>query len=57
MSETNHKLQRIYPLVVDNLDHVFGHLNQNNDWVDGVLTSTWKKASRVLSTTYVLLNQ
>ena len=46
-SETNHKLQRVFPLVVDNLDHVFGHLNQNHDWVDGVLTATWKKASRV----------
>ena len=47
LTETNHKLQRIFPLVVDDLAYVFGHLNQNHAWVDGILTSAWKKATRV----------
>ena len=47
MAETNHKLQKLYPLVVDDLSHMFGHLNQNHEWVDGIFTSAWKKATRV----------
>lgn len=47
LSETNHKLQKLYPLVVDDLSLIFGYLNQNNDWVDGIFTSAWKKAIRV----------
>ena len=46
-TETHHRLQRIYPLVVDDLSLMFGFTNQNNDWVDGVFTSAWRKASRV----------
>ena len=47
LTETNHKLQKLYPLVVDDLSLIFGHLNQNHDWVDGIFTSAWRKASRV----------
>ena len=47
MMETNHKLQKLYPLVVDDLASIFGQLNHNHDWVDGILTSAWRKASRV----------
>ena len=47
MAETSHKLQKIYPLAVDDFSLIFGHLNQNNDWVDGIFTSAWRKASRV----------
>ena len=47
ISETNHKLQKLFPLVVDDLALIFGQLNQNHDWVDGIFTSAWKKASRV----------
>ena len=47
IAETSHKLQKIYPLVVDDLDSVFGCVNQNGDWVDGVFTSAWRKAARV----------
>ena len=47
IADTNHKLQKVYPLVVDDIDAVFGSLNHNNDWVDGIFTSAWRKASRV----------
>jgi len=47
LSESNHKLQKLYPLVVDDLALIFGSLNQNHDWVDGIFTSAWRKASRV----------
>ena len=46
-ADGNHKLQKIYPLAVDDLANIFGHLNQNGEWVDGILTSAWKKAARV----------
>ena len=47
IADTNHKLQKLFPLVVDDLSLIFGHLNHNHDWVDGIFTSAWKKASRV----------
>ena len=47
ITSISHKLQRINPLVVDDLSLMFGHLNQNHDWVDGVFTNVWRKANRV----------
>ncbi|CAH1799095.1 unnamed protein product [Owenia fusiformis] len=55
-AENNHKLQRVNPLVVDDLSLMFGYLNQNNDWVDGIFTNMWKKANRNLSTTWLCLD-
>ena len=46
-SENIHKLQRIYPLMVDDLSLMFGSLDQNGDWVDGIVTSAIRKANRV----------
>ncbi|ESO89151.1 hypothetical protein LOTGIDRAFT_229063 [Lottia gigantea] len=54
--ETNHKLLRINPLVVDDSSLMFGYLNQNNDWVDGIFTSACKKANRNMSTTWLCLD-
>lgn len=46
-SEKAHKLIKINPLVVDEQDLMFGNLNQNNDWVDGIFTNACRKANRV----------
>jgi len=46
-SENNHRLQKINPCVVDDYATMFGYLNQQNDWVDGIFTHTWRKANRV----------
>lgn len=43
----SHKLQRINPLVVDDLNLMFGQVNQNQEFVDGVFTNIWRKANRV----------
>ena len=48
-SEKTHKLIKINPLVVDEQDLMFGNLNQNNDWVDGIFTNACRKANRVKS--------
>ena len=32
---------------MDDLSLMFGYLNQNHDWVDGVFTNVWRKANRV----------
>lgn len=45
--ESNHKLQRINPVVVDDDSLMFGYINQNQDFVDGIFTTTFKKANRV----------
>ncbi|XP_076466964.1 uncharacterized protein LOC143298129 [Babylonia areolata] len=55
-SENVHKLQRVYPLMVDNLDLMFGSLDQNGDWVDGIVTSAIRKANRNQSTTWLCLD-
>ncbi|XP_071801693.1 uncharacterized protein [Asterias amurensis] len=52
----SHKLQRINPLVVDDLSLMFGYLNQNHDWIDGVFTNVWRKANRNVSTTWLCLD-
>ena len=46
-SEKVHKLIKIDPLVVDEQDLMFGNLNQNNDWTDGIFTNACRKANRV----------
>ncbi|XP_071954985.1 uncharacterized protein [Antedon mediterranea] len=56
ISPVSHKLQRINPLVVDDLALMFGYLNQNRDWVDGVFTNAWRKANRNVSTTWLCLD-
>ena len=48
IAETNHKLQKLYPLVVDDLALVFGQMTKDH-WVDGCFTSAWRKATRVCS--------
>ena len=52
-SEKTHKLIKINPLVVDEQDLMFGNLNQNNDWVDGIFTNACRKANRVKSKFYL----
>lgn len=42
----NHKLQRIYPLGVSDPALVFGHINSNGDFEDGIFTSYWRKANK-----------
>jgi dynein heavy chain len=56
IADNNHKLQKLFPLVVDDLALIFGHLNHNHDWVDGVFTSAWKKASRVRGTFMLIIH-
>ncbi|XP_033113255.1 dynein heavy chain 5, axonemal-like isoform X2 [Anneissia japonica] len=56
ISSVSHKLQRINPLVVDDLALMFGYLNQNRDWIDGIFTSAWRKANRNVSTTWLCLD-
>lgn len=46
-AEVNHRLLKINPCVVDDYKTMFGHLNQQNDWVDGIFTHSWRKANRV----------
>ena len=46
-TESQHKLLRINPMVVDDTALMFGYLGHNNDWVDGVLTHAIRKANRV----------
>lgn len=46
-AETMHKLQRIYPMMVDDLSLMFGSLDNNGDWVDGIVTSAIRKSNRV----------
>ena len=45
--KTTHKLLRIIPSVTEDLSLIFGYMNDNKEWVDGIFTSTLKKASRV----------
>ncbi|XP_071818739.1 dynein axonemal heavy chain 5-like isoform X4 [Apostichopus japonicus] len=52
----SHKLQRINPLVVDDLNLMFGQVNQNQEFVDGVFTNIWRKANRNVSTTWLCLD-
>lgn len=47
IQENQHKLIKINPMVVDDCSLMFGYLNVNNDWVDGIFTSACRKANRV----------
>jgi hypothetical protein len=44
---SRHKLQRFFPLATDDLSVVFGTVDLNGKWTDGILTAAWKKASNV----------
>lgn len=46
-AEHNHRLQKLNPCVVDDYDSMFGYINQQNDWVDGIFTHIFRKANRV----------
>ena len=48
--EVTHKLLKINPMVVDDLDMMFGYVSQNHDWVDGIVTTACRKANRVSKT-------
>lgn len=41
------RLQRINPAVFDDLHTLYGHVNSNGDWVDGVFTAALRKALKV----------
>ena len=41
---------RVNPLSVGSLDKIFGHINMNGEWVDGILTAAWKKANNFRNT-------
>ncbi|KAJ8314952.1 hypothetical protein KUTeg_007102 [Tegillarca granosa] len=55
-AESAHKLVKINPLVVDDSSLMFGYLNQNHDWVDGIFTMSCRKANRNQSTTWLCLD-
>lgn len=44
---SNHKLQKLHPLTVDDLSLMFGQTNVAHEWSDGILTYAWRKANRV----------
>ena len=46
-AESQHKIIRINPMVVDDYSVMFGYLKENHDWVDGIVTSSCRKANRV----------
>ncbi|XP_052708586.1 uncharacterized protein LOC128183562 isoform X10 [Crassostrea angulata] len=56
IQENQHKLIKINPMVVDDCSLMFGYLNVNNDWVDGIFTSACRKANRNQSTTWLCLD-
>ena len=47
INEKNHKLLRLYPLVMDDLTELFGSVDNGQNWIDGIFTSSWRKAVRV----------
>ncbi|OWF37572.1 Dynein heavy chain 5, axonemal [Mizuhopecten yessoensis] len=55
-AESMHKLIKINPMVVDDEALMFGSLNQNHDWIDGIFTNAVRKANRNLSTTWLCLD-
>lgn len=42
-----HKLQKINPLTVDDLSLMFGYVGPSREWIDGIISHSWKKANRV----------
>ncbi|XP_052089132.1 uncharacterized protein LOC127725852 isoform X10 [Mytilus californianus] len=55
-AESQHKIIRINPMVVDEYSIMFGYLKDNHDWVDGIVTSSCRKANRNQSTTWLCLD-
>ncbi|XP_041355189.1 dynein gamma chain, flagellar outer arm-like isoform X3 [Gigantopelta aegis] len=55
-TEIIHKLLKINPMVVDDSDLMFGYINQNHDWVDGIFTTACRKANRNISVTWLCLD-
>ncbi|XP_077973667.1 uncharacterized protein LOC120348568 isoform X2 [Styela clava] len=53
---SNHKLQKLHPLTVDDLSLMFGQTNNSREWSDGILTYAWRKANRNQSTTWLCLD-
>ena len=47
ITDKHHKLLKLYPLVTDQMSDIFGYIDHNQNWVDGIFTSTWRKAARV----------
>jgi len=41
------RLQRINPAVFGDLHTLYGHVNANGDWVDGIFTAAFRKANKV----------
>ncbi|KAF6030091.1 hypothetical protein EB796_011604 [Bugula neritina] len=55
-ADANHRLLKINPCVVDDYQTMFGYLNQQGDWVDGIFTHTFRKANRNVSTTWISMD-
>lgn len=51
-----HKLKKINPLGIDEESLLYGSITHNNEWKDGLLTYTLKKANRNQSTTWLCLD-
>lgn len=45
--DSQHKLLKIYPLATDDLTLIFGNVDAEGKWIDGIFTAAWKKAARV----------
>lgn len=54
--DSSHKFIKMYPLVTDQIQLILGSISKDGEWIDGVLTSTWKKINRNQSTTWLCLD-
>ncbi len=45
-AKSSHKLQKIFPQVVDDVSLLYGFYC-NDLWVDGIFTAAWRKAIKV----------
>lgn len=52
-SEHNHRLQRLFPMIVDDFADMFGSVRGEQGWVDGIFTATLRKANRVHASLFV----
>ncbi|XP_051780690.1 uncharacterized protein LOC114649411 [Erpetoichthys calabaricus] len=48
-----HKLIKFSPLAVDNFTLLFGSQPPSQNWIDGIITYTWRKAFRTCSNTWI----
>lgn len=59
-SHHTHKLERINVLATTDLSAMFGYINKENNWIDGVFTALWRKSCRQQkvhkSTTWMVLD-